>query len=282
MDPTIGRRQTVKLLGGLIVTGGLAGCTSDEAGNPDQTEGAGNGTTTSSNTEQPTATTDSTATATATQTESATEEPTSTATEKEESGKGKAVSFASDDGRTVEGTLYGSGSCAVVFAHGVGFKRSAWEPQALEVANGGHAALTVSLNHDNETGAVKTLVGAVNYLREKQSAKTVVVVGSSAGANAAVKANTVSGANIDGSVIIAPGRAAEYAPDLSGDLLFVVGEGDERQYVGTTDAMHQAAPKPKRLEKLSTDKHGQEIFDTNQGSKLTQLITEFTDTTCSG
>lgn len=286
MDGTIGRRRTLKLLGGLAITGSLAGCTSEEKpSNPSQTNTAG-GTDTQSTpaeTSNPTTTTTSTETPTATATQTETTTPTATSTPTEtNSSKGKTVSFKSNGGRTVKGTLYGSGSCAVVFAPGAGNERASWESQANAIAKAGHTALTVSLNHGKSSGMSKTLVGAVSYLREKQGAKTVVLVGSSAGANAVVQANTVAGTNIDGSVIIAPGRAVSYAPELSGRLLFVVGEGDKKQYVGTTKAMHKRASKPKRLVTLPTDKHGQEIFDTEQGSKLMDLIAEFATTVCSG
>lgn len=282
MDGTIGRRWTLKLLGGLAITGSLAGCTREkEASNPTQTSTAG-GTSTQSTpaeTSNPTTTTE-TPTATSTQTETST--PTATSTPTETNSKGKTVSFKSSNGRTVKGSLYGSGSCAVVLAPGAGNERASWASQANAIAKAGHTALAVSLNHDESAGMSKALVGAISYLREKQGAKTVVLVGSSAGANAVVQANTVAGTDIDGSVIIAPGRAVGYARELSGRLLFVVGEGDKKQYVGTTKAMHKRAPKPKRLVTLPTDKHGQEIFDTKQGSKLTDLIAEFANTVCSG
>lgn len=284
MDGTIGRRRTLKLLGGLAVTGSLAGCTREkEPSNPTPTSTAG-GTSTQSTPAETTTTTTTTSTetptATATQTETSTPTATSTPTETNAS-KGKTVSFKSSGGRTVKGTLYGSGSCAVVFAPGADHEQASWASQANTIAKAGHTALTVSLNHDKSAGMSKTLVGAVSYLREEQSAKTVVLVGSSAGANAVVQANTVAGTNIDGSVIIAPGRGLGYAPELSGRLLFVVGQGDKEQYVRTTEAMHKRASKPKRLVTLPTDKHGQDIFNTKQGSKLTDLIAEFATTVCS-
>lgn len=285
MDGTIGRRRTLKLLGGLAVTGSLAGCTrEEEASSPTQTNTAsGTSTqTTTAETSNPTTTTTSTETPTATATQTETTTSTETPTETNGSEKGETVSFKSGDGRTVKGTLYGSGTCAVVFAPGDGYDRASWASQANAIAKAGHAALAVSLKQDNSATMSKTLVGAVSYLREKQGAKTVILVGSSSGANAVVQANTVAGANIDGSVIIAPGRAVDYAPELSGRLLFVVGKGDDKQYVGTTKAMHERASKPKRLITLPTDKHGQEIFNTKQGSKLTDLIAEFANTACSG
>lgn len=111
--------------------------------------------------------------------------------------------------------------------------------------------------------------------------ETIVLIGSGSGATAVVRANTVSETNIAGSVIIAPGGGVAYAPDLSGRLLFIVGKNDDTRYVKTTKGMYQQASEPKRLVTLPTGKHGQAIFNTNQGSKLTDLITTFVSTTCS-
>jgi hypothetical protein len=286
MDRTIDRRQALKLLSGVAVTGGLAGCTSEDGNQP--ANSTANNTTTQSPrpsptqtaTQTPTATPTETPTATPTETPTATPTATPTPTETKSQKKGTSVSFTTSDGRTVKGTLYGSGSCAAIFVPGANHNRTNWASQALTVAKAGHAALTVD-SSSNRSKNVKTLVGATSYLREKQNIKTVVLVGAGAGASAVVRANTVSGTNVSGSVIIAPGQAISYAPDLSGRLLFVVGQSDDTRYVRTTKGMHQQAPDPKRLVTLSTSKHGMAIFDTEQGSKLTNLITEFVDTTCS-
>lgn len=300
MERTIDRRQALKLLGGVAISAGLAGCTSeegDQSTNPTTTSRPSPAqtmthtqTATTTETPSPTATPSPTETPTATATKTPTPSPTATATKTPSptptptptpTKKGKTVSFKSRDGRTITGTFYGSGSCAVVFAPGVGYSRDDWAPQALTVAEAGHAALTVDLNFDNRAHNVDTLVGAASYLREKHNIETIVLVGASAGANAVVKANTVARTNVAGSVIIAPGRARAYAPDLSGRLLFVVGKNDDRRFVLNTKQMYQQASEPKRLVTLPTDKHAQEIFATNLGGELTNLIVEFVNTVCS-
>jgi type II secretory pathway pseudopilin PulG len=294
MDRTIDRRQALKLLTGVAVTSGFAGCTSEKEAGQNTTQTANNSKTTQTvrpsptqtttqiqrqtQTQTPTAT--STATPTATPTTTPTATPTATPTETKPS-KGTTVSFESSDGRTIKGTFYGSGSCAAIFAPGNGYSRTDWAPQALSVAKAGHAALTVDFSSENRFQHVKTLVGATSYLRTKKNIETTVLVGSSSGANAVVKANTVSETNTAGSVIISPGGATAYAPDLSGRLLFVVGKNDDTRYVQTTKGMYQQAPEPKRLVTLPTSKHGQAIFDTEQGSKLTNLIVTFIETACS-
>jgi hypothetical protein len=287
MDRTIGRRQALKLLSGVAVTGGLAGCTSEEDSNQPAASTPNNTTTqsphpspTQTTTQMPTATPTETPTATPTETPTPTPTATPTPTETKSEKKGTSVSFTTSDGRTATGMLYGSGSCAAIFVPGVDNDRTSWASQALTVAEAGHAALTVD-SSSNRSSNVKTLVGATSYLREKQNIKTVVLVGAGAGASAVVQANTVSGTNVSGSVIIAPGRSISYAPDLSGRLLFVVGQSDDTRYVRTTKGMHRQAPDPKRLVTLPTSKHGMAIFNTDQGSKLTNHIVEFVNTTCS-
>lgn len=274
MDRSISRRQTMKLFCGVAVTGSLAGCTDDE--------NAADNSTTTTTTQEPTPTATQTATpSTETPEPTATEQPTTT-TETTEQASGEEVSFSTSDDRTVKGTLYGSGSCAVIFAPGSEYDRTDWEPQASTVAGEGHTALTISLNADNRAANPKTIAGAVSYLQDEQGAETVVAVGASSGANAIVKANTISGTNLDGSAIISAGEGDSYATELSGRLLFVVGKNDETRYVQTTKGMHQQAPDPKRLEELPTDGHGQGIFETDQGDALTNIIVEFSNTVCSG
>jgi hypothetical protein len=285
MDGTIDRRQAMKLLGGLAVTGSLAGCTSDKGkekkNQPPKTSiTAPHVSSTQTSTQTPTQTQTPTETATATPTPTATPSPTPSPTPTPtETKKGQAVSFKSSSGNTVTGTFYGSGSCAVVFAPGSDYNQADWAPQALDVAEAGHAALTVALN--KSASGIDALVSATSYLREKHNIETVVLIGASTGATAVVKANTVASTNVAGSVIIAPGRATAYAPDLSGRLLFVVGKSDKRRYVQTTKLMYRQAHDPKRLVTLPTGKHGQGIFGTDQGQKLTNLITEFVNTVCS-
>lgn len=286
MDGTIDRRQAIKLLGGLAVTGSLAGCTSDkgkEKGNqpPKTSITAPNVSSTQTSTQTPTQTQTQTPTETETQTPTPTATPSPTPSPTPtETKKGQTVSFKSSSGNTVTGTFYGSGSCAVVFAPSADYNQADWAPQALEVAEAGHAALTVALN--KSANGIDALVGATSYLREKHNIKTVVLIGAGTGATAVVKANTVASTNVAGSVIIAPpGRARAYAPDLSGRLLFVVGKNDKTRYVRSTKLMYKQASKPKRLVTLPTGKHGQGIFGTEQGQKLTNIIIEFVNTVCS-
>lgn len=265
----------MKLCCGLAVTGSLAGCTEDEnAENPN--ENGNQTTTTEAQTESPTTETPQQTATTEPTTTEATEEPTEETTEQ---ASGEQVSFSAGGGQ-VEGFLYGDGSCAVVLVPGQESDGSDWEPQASAIAEGGHTALAVSPG--GSAASPKTVAGAVSYLREKQGAETVVAVGASAGANAVVKANTISGTEIDGSVVISPGEAASYAPELSGRLLFVVGKEDKDRYVQTTKMMHQQASDPKQLEELSTGEHGQAIFDSDQGNALENMLVEFSNTVCSG
>lgn len=277
MDGTFDRRQALKLVGSVAVTGGLAGCTLMENVEQSGTESSPqNQTQAQSSTQRTTQPTEHPHTTTSTQTK------TSTQTTPEKKGpQGTLVSVSTPDGRTVTGTLYGSGSCGVVFVPGVGYDKSDWKPQARKVASAGHTALALDMNFDKRPQNVQTTIGGVSHLQTKQNAKTIVLVGASAGANAVVKANTNPDVDADGSVIIAPGKAEEYAPDLSGRKLFIVGKNDEERFVQTTKMMHERASQPKKLVTLSTGKHAQGIFSTSQGSKLTKYIVDFVATTCS-
>src|SRR5712675_1653007 len=55
----------------------------------------------------------------------------------------KTISFPTSDGGVIYGDLYGSGSRAVVLAHGGQFNKESWKPQAEVLATAGFAVLAI-------------------------------------------------------------------------------------------------------------------------------------------
>ena len=155
------------------------------------------------------------------------------------------VSFEYDD-RTVEATLFGDGECGVVFAHGVGFDRHDWAPQARSIAEEGHLAFTVDLDMDDRESNAPDLVAAIAHLEDERGVETVVLIGSSAGANAVLRAHSLTEpGSIDGTVALAPGQDAEYADELEGRFLALVAEDDGERFVETTEDAYDRAPEAK-------------------------------------
>ena len=190
------------------------------------------------------------------------------------------MTFPSSAGDEVTATRWGDGDCAAVFLHGVGYGREDWAPQAAAVAESGHTALALALNHDDRESNVEATVGAVDYLRSERGVETVVLVGASAGANAVVKTDANTDLDVAGSFILAPGRAADLGGGLSGRKLFAVGEGDSQRFVETTEQLHNDAPEPKELVMLDSTEHAQGVFQTDAGERLQSLIVEFVNTVC--
>ncbi|WP_227374993.1 alpha/beta hydrolase [Haladaptatus halobius] len=193
---------------------------------------------------------------------------------------GGDVQFATSGGATVQGTLLGDGSCGVVFAHGVGFGRKSWLPEARKLAEKGYACLTIDLNLDDRSTTPDYVLAASRYLRKRVGTERVVLIGASAGANAVVRANArAKQGTIHGTLALSPGKAVDSASAMQGWKLFVVSKGDDERFVRTTKRMYRNASRPKRHETLGGSAHGQHVFETNRNA-MWSLMNALLGTVC--
>ncbi|WP_266079215.1 alpha/beta hydrolase [Haladaptatus caseinilyticus] len=279
MTKTPTRRRILQAVGAATAVS-LAGCSSSGDGATETTSEAKNEPTTRGSTIEGGTTSRGTST---------TDESTTSETETDETTGGTNppkgggdVKFRTNGGATVRGTLLGEGPCGVVFAHGVGFDRKSWLPQARKLAEEGYTCLTIDLNLDDRSTTPEYVLAAVRYLRRRVGVKNVVLIGASAGANAVVRANSRAGSGtIDGTLAISPGKATESASGMQGWKLFVVSRGDKDRFVRTTKQMHENAPSPKRFEKISGSAHGQHAFEENDYA-MRSLMNELLNTVCGG
>jgi len=280
----ISRRRTLRRLGGaLLGLGGCLGGDSDggDAGGDSSPDG---GTVSEEETRATTgegtaAGTDDTAGPASDATTGDSEATTGTASA---APSPRRVTFASSGGSEVVATRWGDGDCAAAFLHGVGYDRRSWDRQARAVADRGHVALSLSLDHDDRSSNVRAVAGAVEHLRGTVGVGRIVLVGASAGANAVVKADANAGVDVAGLVLLAPGRAADLGGRLHGEKLFLVGADDSERFVETTERLHGDASEPKRLVRLDSAEHAQGIFDTAAGDRLGSLLIGFVDDVCAG
>ncbi|WP_435155814.1 alpha/beta hydrolase [Haladaptatus sp. DFWS20] len=285
MTKTSTRRRILRTVGAATAVS-LAGCSSsgDET-TTGTTGGTKNETTTADGSTAGTGTTsDGTTSETGTTDEATTgEETDGTTTGGTEPPKGGGdVRFSTKSGATVQGTLLGDGTCGVVFAHGVGFDRRSWLPQARSLAEQGYTCLTIDLILDDRTTTVGYVLAAIRYLRQRVGVKNVVLIGASAGANAVVRANAqAKSGTIDGTLALSPGKSADSASGMQGWKLFVVSKGDKQRFVQTTKQMHENAPNPKRYEEISGSAHGQHAFEENDYA-MQSLMNELLNTVCGG
>lgn len=283
MTRTPTRRRLLQAVGAATAFS-LAGCSSD--GSDETTTG-----TTEQGTTNGTATTGGATTGSGTTSDRTTSETTDRTTggTTEETSRGTNppkgsgdVQFSTKAGATVQGTLLGDGACGVVFAHGVGFDRKSWLPQARSLAEQGYTCLTIDLNLDDRSTTPEYVLAAIRYLRQRVGMKNVVLIGASAGANAVVRANAqAKSGTIAGTLALSPGKSADSASGMQGWKLFVVSKGDKQRFVGTTKQMHENAPNPKRYEEISGSAHGQHVFEKNEYA-MRSLMKELLNTVCGG
>lgn len=210
----------------------------------------------------------------------------------------EAVEFLSTDGVKLEGRLFGSGSVAVVLAHGTALvAQASWYPFARTLVDHGYLAMTFDFRGFCPGGAGgcsegtlvppdtwQDLMGAVELVRER-GAEKVFVIGASLGARSCVWAASRPGVDLDGVVGVSTPKtaAAAYSPaydftaDVIGDIkepiLFVAGDQDETFAAEATD-LYEWANEPKQLAIVSSAAHGAPLL---QGATAEIVLKFLTD-----
>jgi alpha/beta superfamily hydrolase len=200
----------------------------------------------------------------------------------------RSVTFNAPDGAVLEGTLYGLGETAVIFSVMGNCKRG-WEEMADLVGQQAMMALTYSWRGCRESGGVddeeikkfvEDLRGAVLFMRD-QGAKKMILAGASLGGLASAKLAAESGA--DGLIVIASpagipdwGFEVETA-DLHTDIpkLFITSENDEVVAPNSSRALFDLAAGPKEWQTFPGTAHGTDLFETESGQALEELILNF-------
>ena len=198
------------------------------------------------------------------------------------------VSFETPDGATINGELYGSGETAVVFSV-MGNCKPGWRQFAQLTAAQGLMAITYPWRGCRESGFadedelqkfVDDARGAINFVRE-QGAEKIILAGASLGGVASAKLAVESQAS--GLIVVAsPSSIPEWgfeidAADLNTDIpkLFITAEDDPTVPASATRQLHDLAADPKEWQTYPGDKHGTDIFETENGEAMQQRILEF-------
>ena len=200
----------------------------------------------------------------------------------------RKITFETPDGTTLDGTLYGSGTTAVIFSVMGNCKRG-WEDMADLVAKNGIMALTYQWRGCGASGSIDEAQnrkflddtrGAINFMRA-QDATRIILVGASLGGVASAKLAVESQAS--GIVIIAsPPSISQWGvivepADLNTDIpkLFITAEGDSTVPANSTHALFDLAAEPKQWQTYPGSAHGTDLFDGESGLVLQQHILEF-------
>lgn len=203
----------------------------------------------------------------------------------------RSFSISAPEGEAIAADLYGSGSRAVVLAHGGRFDKESWAEQARALASAGfrvlaldfraavqsRAGVETSCLYEPECTAIDVLA-AVRYLR-KNGATSVSIVGGSLGGGAAAQASVVADSGEIDRIVLLAGMAIKQPEKMKGRKLFITtrddpGPGNTPRLPGIRDQFERA-PQPKELVILDGSAHAQFIFSTPQGSRLLAEIMRF-------
>jgi len=203
--------------------------------------------------------------------------PLSVATEK--------VSFVTEDGLTLSGTLYlGEGDLAVVLAHqGAGQpNQKSWSAFATLAAWQGYSALAFDFRPDFGGPLDRDVVAAIHFLRARGFAR-IACFGASMGGTSCLKAalsEELVGIGLIGAPLSTGGGGVSVEPDelarLTIPKLFVTTDND--RFTGITavvKSMYKQAADPRQFQEYPGTAHGTEIFGTASGDEFRALLLRF-------
>lgn len=190
------------------------------------------------------------------------------------------VFISTADGGRVDADLYGSGSHAVVFAHGAIFNKQSWAPLAKRIASHGYRALAINFRGygKSRTGSDRNalyldVMAAVRWLHE-HGVKDVDLVGGSMGGGAAGEAATRLKPGELNKLVLLSAMPIDNPQDLHAkSILFIASRGEGLE--PTVQEQYSHAPKPKQLILLDGSAHAQNIFATAQAQTLSDDIVSF-------
>ena len=141
-------------------------------------------------------------------------------------------------GDSLDADLYGSGTRAVVLAHGGRYDRGSWRPQAEAIAETGFRVLafdfraSVASRAGRQTACLydaaclaADVLSAVRYLR-LIGADEVSVIGASLGGGAAAQAATVAESGEIERIVLLAHMPIDAPEKMQGRKLFIVSRGD--------------------------------------------------------
>jgi DNA-binding beta-propeller fold protein YncE/dienelactone hydrolase len=202
------------------------------------------------------------------------------------------LTFTTADGVNLSGTVYGVGTTAVIFSTMGEHHQDTWANMAQIVADQGYLAFTYdfrfwqpdgTIDDDLRDYADDDLQAAIATMRE-QGAEQIVLVGASLGGMASlVLADEVAPTAV---VILAAPLNESFFPTLhttaadvqaiTAPILFIGSEDED--FAPDLQQMFELANEPKELELYPGSAHGTELFDTANGTAVTERILNFIQT----
>ena len=196
----------------------------------------------------------------------------------------RQVTFQTEDGITLSGTLFGQGQVGVALSHMFPTDQTSWHAFAQTLADTGYLALAYDFRGYGQSGGQRRIdqidrdvQAAVEFLRG-QGAQRIVLIGASMGGTASARVAGPVGA--DGLVVISSPRSFQGLSVNEDDIrafkgpsLWIGSRGDAA--TAETEAMHAQANEPKALHIYAGSAHGTTIFDTGDAADLSRRLLDF-------
>lgn len=197
----------------------------------------------------------------------------------------RAVTFITKDGVKLSGTLYGSGSIALILSNQTDTMQRDWAPFARLAASKGYLTLAYDYRGKGaskgtfETDKLATDVRAAMAFVRQQGARHIALIGASIGGAATARAAAAEHA--DAVVILSapdawPGLEADdqVIEHLGAPAFFLNSMND--YYTAAVQHMYDVAAQPKQIKLYPGFDHGIELlYDPTIGTKVCQLIFAF-------
>lgn len=201
----------------------------------------------------------------------------------------REVDFPSEDGLTLNGRVYGSGSRAVVLSHMYPADQSSWFAAAERLAGEGYLALTFDFRGYGKSGGEKDIahldrdvVAAVSFLHSL-GATRIALVGASMGGTACLRAaaqlaasgspRIVGVATLSAPVEFKGLSASDAVPRLDLPLLFLAAEKEPG--AGAARELAKLAGDKAELRLFPGEDHGTRLLTGAQGPAVYELLIAF-------
>jgi uncharacterized protein len=196
----------------------------------------------------------------------------------------RPVSFTTEDGVSLAGTLYGVGTHAVILSNEGNNASAPWRPVAQQLAFRGYLVLSYAYrpsgaNFDGlAMHALADLRAAIAFMRAR-SVTQLILIGASLGGLVSLKVATTE--RCDGLVAISSPIGYQDVQLSDDDLqhlvvpkLFVTSENNQ-PFAGDTLHMYEASPQPKDKRVYPGDAHGTSLFAGGTGADLLSALLDF-------
>jgi len=205
----------------------------------------------------------------------------------------EAVTFTTEDGLILAGTLFGDGETAVILAHQgtPGTDQTSWHTFGELLGERGFAALAFDFRGIGQSGGAlnysaldEDVAAALQFLRDR-GYENIVCVGASMGGTACIRValnDEFAGIATLGSTMLAGGgNGLRISQDeialLALPKMFITAEEDSFSVVDHTKRMYELSSEPKALHLLPGEEHGTNLFNTDAGDELTTILLDFLD-----